>query len=182
MDSESFDRLSVGVHRLQRQVSRRGALRLVLGGSAVAVGGVTGDEAEARRGRNRRNRDRFCWFGRCWGNGGKNKNRCGGCPSGWRCRTQAHVSVCVPKNFTNCCGNICYSPGYTCCGTGLCSGGWKCCHGSGIHTCIPKGWDCNDFFRQEAGITTASGEAIPSADPISPADVPTKDKFEIEEK
>ena len=49
MDGESFDRLSVVVHRLREKASRRTALRLLLGGSAVAAGGLLVDSADARK-------------------------------------------------------------------------------------------------------------------------------------
>ena len=40
MDGESFDRLSVVVHRLRDNATRRGALGLVLGGSVAALSGL----------------------------------------------------------------------------------------------------------------------------------------------
>ena len=40
MDGSSFDKLSVSVHRLREQASRRNALRLLAGGTAAAVAGA----------------------------------------------------------------------------------------------------------------------------------------------
>jgi hypothetical protein len=53
MDGESFDRLSVVVHRLRSKATRRGALGLVVGGSIAAVSGLLADDASARS-RNKR--------------------------------------------------------------------------------------------------------------------------------
>src|SRR5215203_4669912 len=120
MDGESFDRLSVVVHRLRDKATRRGALRLVLGGSIAAVSGMLAEVADARK-RNKKNNcrgyggscssNRDCCFSncrsrRCWyGDGGR--NRCGGktCDNGWGCCKYSGVSVCVPRNYPVCCGN-----------------------------------------------------------------------------
>ena len=205
MDGESFDQLSVVVHRLRNTATRRSALGLLFGGSLAAAGTLLGEDASARKNRNRKNnncrgfgakcsRNSDCCFskcrnGRCWyggsGGGGGNKN-CGGrkCQAGWDCCKTSGVSICVPDNYPTCCGGNSYVPGYRCCGgfggacpsNGSCCGGFnqccqypnnKCCNRGGVHTCIPSGWDCDDFFRQEDsnfGIESAS--RIPSSAPI----------------
>ena len=80
MDGESFDRLSVIVHRLRNKTTRRRALGVLLSGAVAAVSGKLADDAGARD-RNRTtncrrlgrpcssNRDccsAECRHGRCW--------------------------------------------------------------------------------------------------------------------
>ena len=48
MDGESFDRLSVIVHRLRNKTTRRRALGVLLSGSVAAVSGKLADDAGAR--------------------------------------------------------------------------------------------------------------------------------------
>jgi hypothetical protein len=157
MDGEAFDRLSMVVHRLRDTATRRDAMRVLLGGSVVAATGLLGDDAEARKKKNKKskknacrrytgrcNRNRDCCNGKCrngWcyynggGGGGGGNTNCGGrrCPNGWRCQKQGGVSVCVPKGYpTYCGGNNAYVPGYQCCNGangGACPSGWKCCGG-----------------------------------------------------
>jgi hypothetical protein len=150
MDGESFDRLSVGVHRMRDRATRRGALGLLLGGSIAAVSGLLAGDTEARRrNRNKKNSNcrgfgGKCWSnkdccfskcrsGRCWyGSGGSGKH-CGGrtCPAGWGCCNSSGVSVCVPNNYPVCCGNQSFTDGFTCCGGsgGACPGGFDSCTG-----------------------------------------------------
>ncbi len=167
MDGESFDRLSVVVHRLREQASRRTALRLILGGSLAAAGALTAVDGEAKK-KNKRNKNRWrkrcrgygagcnsnrdccnggCRNGRCWytGNGGGG-GHCGGrrCPNGWVCRNQSGVHVCVPDNYpTYCGGNTWYGSGFKCCDgipNGACTVGSECCGGLGM--CCQSGWQC----------------------------------------
>jgi hypothetical protein len=201
MDGESFDRLSVVIHRLGERATRRGALGLVLGGSLTAAGGLFAEDAGAhknnkhRRNSNRKNRN--CWGGRCWNNSGR-RNQCGGrtCQNGWGCCNQGGVSVCVPNTFPVCCGNHSFSSGYSCCGgnSGACVGGlntctgqfgvccqpgWKHCQNSFSSTCIPDHWDCDRFFyqsSQSAGVEIESSEEIPTADPV---EVPAGDYIQL---
>src|SRR5687768_5243786 len=80
MDGESFDRLSVVVHRLRDRATRRGALRMLAGGAVALASGLLGDEAEARKGHNnkrhRRNNKKYCrgFGGRCY----SQRDCCGG--------------------------------------------------------------------------------------------------------
>lgn len=201
MDGESFDRLSVVVHRLGERATRRGVLGLVLGGTLTAAGSLLAEDAGAhKKHKNRRKsngKNRNCWGGRCW-NRGRHGNQCGGriCQNGWGCCNQGGVSVCVPQNFPTCCGNYGFANGYTCCGghggacfggletcTGqfgiCCQPGWKHCNNSFSSTCIPNTWDCDQFFyqsSQSAGVATESAEQIPTADP---APVPAEDWIEL---
>lgn len=204
MDGSSFDRLSVDVHRLREQASRRGALRLLLGGSLIVAAPGLAAEAHGKKKKNKKNCGRWgnnckshnkknkrCFYGYCWNWGGGGGN-CGGqrCQNGWSCRNQGGVHVCVPDYYDNYCGNnswygsnyncchgnyggACYSGGDCCGGAGLCcQSGWKCCSGS---TCIPRDWDCNDFYRQSAdGVGAESTNTIPS---MAPTPVDENDYF-----
>jgi hypothetical protein len=168
MDGESFDRLSVVVHRLRNTATRRRALGLLLSGSVAAVSGMLADDAGARD-RNRNNNCRRlgrscssnrdccssdCRHGRCWtgsggGGGGSGQKRCGGqnCQSGWRCCSSRGVSVCVPRNYPVCCGKQSFVNGYQCCGgsVGACREVNSCTGQFGI--CCQSGWKyCNSGF------------------------------------
>ena len=211
MDGKRFDRLSVVVHRLRDQASRRGALRLLLGGTAIVATGLLPDEADAKKRKKHKKRNRNkncrgygggcrsnkdccngrCRSGICWytgGGGGGGGRWCGGrrCPNGWSCRNQAGVHVCVPNDFpTYCGGNSWFGPNYICCdgipngacltggeccgGFGMCcQPGWRCCGG---RTCIPRDWDCNDFFQSAAyGDVGTESARIPTMDPAPVAD------------
>jgi hypothetical protein len=169
MDGESFDRLSVVVHRLRDKATRRGALGLMLGGSIAAASGLLTEDAGARkhnrRHKNKKNKNcrgfggtcssnRDCCFsncrsGRCW-YGGTGGNQCGGrtCQSDWRCCSSNGISVCVPRNYPVCCGNQSFVNGYTCCGGlgGACIGGIDSCTGQ-FGVCCQPGWrHCNSGF------------------------------------
>ena len=169
MDGESFDRLSVVVHRLHAKGSRRGALGLIFGGSMAAASGLLADDVDAKN-KNRRNKNRKkwhckgyggscdshgdccsskCWGGRCWNHGGRGTH-CGGrpCPADWGCCTSNGISVCVPHNFPTCCGNYGFANGYTCCGGygGACLGGLDTCTGQ-FGVCCQPGWKhCHNSF------------------------------------
>jgi hypothetical protein len=166
MDGDSFDRLSVGVHRLRDRATRRGALGLLLGGSVAAVSGLLTEDSEARR-RNRRGKNRNCRgfggrcgsskdccfsrcrFGRCWYGSGSG-SRCGGqtCDNGWGCCNFNGVSVCVPHTYPVCCGNQSFASGYHCCGGngGACLGGIDSCTGQ-FGMCCQSGWKyCSSGF------------------------------------
>jgi hypothetical protein len=170
MDGESFDRLSVVVHRLRDKATRRSALGLVLGGSAAALSGLLAQDVSAKKHKNngkkkhkncrgfgarcKSNKDccnSNCRSGRCWqGNG--SQGRCGGktCDNGWGCCTSNGVSVCVPNNYPVCCGNKSFANGYTCCGGngGACPGGINSCTGE-FGVCCQPGWrHCNSGFFQ----------------------------------
>lgn len=168
MDGDSFDRLSVIVHRLRDQASRRSAFRLLLGGALVAAGVLASDEADAKKKNRNRNRhgkrcrgygagcgsnrdccNGQCRNGRCWftnGGGGGGGRHCGGrrCPNGWFCRSQNGVHVCVPDNFpTYCGGNNWYGSDFECCDgipNGACTIGSECCGSVGM--CCQNGWQC----------------------------------------
>lgn len=130
-------------------------------------------------------RNGICWYGGNGGGGGGRK-KCGGrkCPAGWDCCKTGGVSVCVPDTYPTCCGGNSYLPGYKCCGgyggacpfdgeccgafNQCCQSGWKCCNRGGTHTCIPKNWDCDYFYRQEAGdLGIESAERVPSSAPYT---------------
>jgi hypothetical protein len=168
MDGESFDRLSVVVHRLRNKATRRGALGLVLGGSLAAVSGLLADGAGAKK-RNKngkkKNKDcrgfgakcgsnkdccySKCRSGRCW-YGSRSGNNCGGktCDNGWGCCNSNGVSVCVPNNYPVCCGNQSFVNGYTCCGGngGACLGGIDSCTGQFGFCCQPGWKHCSSGF------------------------------------
>lgn len=162
MDPDSFDRLSVVVHRLRERATRRGALGLLVGGAVAAVAAVFGDDAEAkRRGRNR-NRScrgfggscrgdgdccsRNCINNRCYNvGGGGGGRRCDGrtCPADWKCCKSGSTSVCVPNTYPTCCGGNSYVPGYLCCSGstgGACPVNQDCCGSFG--QCCQPGWKC----------------------------------------
>jgi len=167
MDGSSFDKLSVSVHRLRDQASRRGAVRLLLGGSLAAIGVGVAAESDAKKKKNKKHKNKKycrgygttcnhsgdccngkCRYGFCWydGGGGGGGGNCGGqyCPNGWRCRNQGGVHVCVPDNYGNYCGNnTWYGNNYNCCGGyygGACLTGGDCCGGAGL--CCQSGWKC----------------------------------------
>ena len=168
MDGESFDRLSVVVHRLRDKATRRGALGLVLGGSVAAVSGMLTDDAGAKkRNKNKKNSNcrgfggkcrsskdccySKCRSGRCWyGDGSGGGKHCGGrkCPAGWGCCKSSGVSVCVPHNYPVCCGNQSFANGYTCCGGsgGACLGGIDSCTGQFGVCCQPDWKYCSSGF------------------------------------
>jgi hypothetical protein len=167
MDAESFDRLSVVVHRLRAKATRRSALGFVLGGAVAAANGLLSEDAGARR-RNRKSGKNKncrgfgatcssskdccyskCRSGRCWYGGGRG-SRCGGkvCENGWRCCNFSGVSICVPRNYPVCCGNQSFANGYTCCGGsgGACLGGVDSCTGQ-FGVCCQSGWrHCSSGF------------------------------------
>ncbi|MCA9880377.1 MAG: hypothetical protein KC442_21425 [Thermomicrobiales bacterium] len=165
MDGSSFDRLSVSVHRLRGQATRRNALRLLAGGSAAALASAVVPDADAKKkhknkkykkcrnrsygGSCRNNKDCCngkCRYGICWYNGGGGgKGGCGGvrCPNGWTCRKQGPAHICSPYNYPNYCGNNTYwGNDYKCCGGNY--GGFACPWGEccGIATCCQSGWKC----------------------------------------
>jgi hypothetical protein len=170
MDGESFDRLSVVVHRLRNKATRRGALGLVLGGSLAAIGGLLTDDAGAKkRNKNSKKKNKNCRgfgakcgsnkdccyskcrSGRCW-YGSRGGNRCGGkvCDAGWGCCNFSGVSVCVPHDYPVCCGNQSFANGYTCCGGtgGACLGGVTSCTGQ-FGVCCQSGWKyCTSGFYE----------------------------------
>jgi hypothetical protein len=168
MDGSSFDKLSVSVHRLREQASRRNALRLLAGGTVAAVGGAIATETDAKKKHKNKNkkykkcRNNFyggfcngnkdccngkCRNGICWynggGGGGGGRGGCGGvrCPNGWTCRRQGPANICSPYNYPNYCGNNTYWNGnYKCCGfSGIACPSGECC---GIATCCQVGWRC----------------------------------------
>ncbi|MCA9862055.1 MAG: hypothetical protein R2853_04100 [Thermomicrobiales bacterium] len=157
MDGSSFDKLSVSVHRLREQASRRNALRLLAGGTAAAVAGAIVTEADAKKKKHKKNKYknkykkcRNNWYGGfcngnkdccngkcrngiCWYNGGGGgRGGCGGvrCPNGWSCRKQGTVHICSPYNYPNYCGNNTYWTDNN-----------NCCSGYAGGAC-PVGWEC----------------------------------------
>ena len=166
MDGSSFDKLSVSVHRLREQASRRNALRLLAVGAVAAVGGAVVTGTDAKKNKNKKykkcrnnwyggfcNGNKDCCNGKCrngicWynGGGGGGNGGCGGvrCPNGWTCRKQGPAHICSPNNYPNYCGNNTYWNGnYRCCNGGYggvaCPYGRECC---GIATCCQAGWRC----------------------------------------
>jgi hypothetical protein len=164
MDGETFDRLSVQLQRLREQATRRGALRLLLGGSLAAAISLPVEQSEAKN-KNRKNKYNKCrGYGAfcdshhdCCGNncinnhcypghgGGGNGSNCNGlnCPNGWGCQRNGSVYVCVPNNYDRCCGGYCYGSSYNCCngnygGVG-CPIGWECC---GFNQCCGDNQHC----------------------------------------
>jgi hypothetical protein len=158
MDGSSFDKLSVSVHRLREQASRRNALRLLLGGAAAAATGVavsTDTDAKKKK-KNKKYKKKYrkcrnnfyggfcngnkdccngkCRNGICWynGGGGGGGRRCGGtrCPKGWKCRKQGPANICTPNNYPNYCGNNTYW-----------NNNYHCCSGYAGGAC-PAGWEC----------------------------------------
>jgi hypothetical protein len=208
MDGESFDRLSVVVHRLGERATRRGALGLILGGSLTGIGNLLAENAGAHKknnkhNKNNKNKNKNCWGGRCsnncwWGGCGNGGGQtCGGriCQNGWDCCNQSGVSVCVPNNYPVCCGNYSFSNGYSCCGgnggaclggintcTGqfgtCCQPGWKHCY-NGSSTCIPDYWDCDQFFYQSSQNAGISTESAESIPTSDPIAVPAGDWIEL---
>lgn len=166
MDGESFDRLSIVIHRLRDKATRRSALGLALGGSVAAVSGLLAEDAGARH-RNQAKNDcrgfggpcssnRDCCYskcrsGRCW-HGRARRKRCGGrnCPSGWGCCSSSGISLCVPRKYPVCCGSQSFVNGYTCCGGsgGACLGGVDSCTGQ-FGVCCQSGtrYCTSGFFK-----------------------------------
>jgi hypothetical protein len=195
MDGESFDRLSVAVHRLRDQATRRGALRLLLGGSVAAVTGLAVDETEARKRRHKKRRkgckgfggrcngSRDCCDGRCRngfcfpgnGGGGGGNGCCRGFPNDYRCCRFNGVDICVPRNDVRCNdGDFCPNGWETCGFNGpvrdCCSPDTHCCRDDfGGHFCLNDMFDCDDFFdtnSQSADSATASNRDEAVSDPI----------------
>ena len=173
MDGESFDRLSVVVHRLRDKATRRSALGLLLGGSVAAAGALMSDDAAARKNKNRKkdncrgfgakcSRNSDCCFskcrnGRCWyggGGGGGGGSRCNGqrCPSGWECCRLSGVDVCVPRNHPTCFNNGICPVGWRTCGfngpvRNCCGPNERCCSSNGFNNvCLNEFFSCDDFF------------------------------------
>lgn len=159
MDGSSFDKLSVTVHRLREQATRRNALRLLLGGTAAAVGGVIASqsESEAKKKNKKKKNCRSgyggqcnsnkdccngnCRNGRCWyngnGNGNGNGNNggryCNGvrCVDGWRCCYFQGYQRCLPDYHA------------ACTGSGICPNTWNTCGWNGsIRQCCGLGQQC----------------------------------------
>jgi hypothetical protein len=185
MDGESFDRLSVIVHRLREKATRRGALRLLLGGSVAAAAGSLAGETEARRRRRNLRRgckgfggrcdsSRDCCSGRCRNGfcfpdgGGGGGNRCNGqrCPNGWDCCRFSGVDVCVPRNHPSCFNNGFCPFRWQPCGfngpvRNCCSPETHCCHDGNRDFCLNDFFDCEDFFfdSNRSGVSSESRSA-----------------------
>jgi hypothetical protein len=187
MDGASFDRLSVVVHRLRDQATRRGALRLLVGGSIAAVIGPEIDDTEAHKRHRHKKRHKNCkgFGGRCNGNGGCCNGRCingfcfpgngggggggggNGCcrgfPNDYQCCRFNGVDICVHRNDFRCNGNICGFGRQ--CGLTCCQQDYQCCD-SGRGLCCPdfSGWHCGDIaceFHQDADATGAPQDTMP---------------------
>jgi hypothetical protein len=158
MDGSSFDKLSVSIHRLREQASRRNALRLLAGGTVAAVAGAIATETDAKKkkkhkkhkkkncrngfgGRCNSNRDccngrcrnGFCWYTGNGGGGGNGGQRCNGvrCPNGWRCCYFQGWQRCLPETHA------------ACTGSGECPFTWDTCGWNGsIRKCCGVGQKC----------------------------------------
>ncbi len=208
MDGETFDRLSVGVHRLRERVTRRGALGVLLGGTLAAVG-LSADETDARRRRRKKKKgckgfggrcssNRDCCNGRCQGRvcfpngggGGGGGNRCNGqrCPDGWECCQQwaSGVDVCVPRNHPSCFNNGECPFTWDHCGWNgpireCCSPDQRCCDDNfGDPICISDFFDCDDFFDRSGRVDGASAESDDSIQSSDPIPVTEIDPAEFE--
>ena len=198
MDGSSFDKLSVSVHRLREQATRRKALRLLLGGTAAAaIGSVLTSESEANKkrcrsgygGRCNSNKDCCngrCRNGRCWytggGDGGGNTGDryCNGvrCASGWRCCSFQGIKRCLPRDHAACIGSgECPFTWDTCGWNGsirqCCGVGQHCCYWNSLnrYICLPDGANCNDFSRS-AGVESESISSVEGAsEPIQVTEI-----------
>ena len=164
MDGETFDRLSVAVHRLRDGATRRQALRAVAaGGTAGLLTRLRAGEAEAACvGR----RDRCSRGGQFCGH----RDRDVGCDRLPRhCRRDGER--CCGRDGTGCAADCDCCRGFACdggrcrsgdgdgggrrCGGVPCRRGWSCCRFRGVARCIdrdhlhccrggicPRGWDC----------------------------------------
>ena len=199
MDGSSFDKLSVNVHRLREQASRRNALRLLAGGAVAAVGGIVAghSDSEAKRKKNCRsgyggrcnsNKDCCngkCRNGRCWytgnGNGGGNNGGryCNGvrCVDGWRCCYFQGYQRCLPETHAACIGSgECPNTWDTCGWNGsirqCCGVGQQCCYSNTFNNyiCLSDQVDCDDFNRT-AEVAGKSRSAFEASDPIPVTDI-----------
>lgn len=131
MDGEAFDRLTMAVHRLRDQATRRNALRLLFGGAAVAAVGLPAEDAEARRKKRRRKKNKrrkkcVNYGARC----NNNKHCCDG-----KCkRFNGGLKFCMPKG-----GGGGGGGGNKRCGGQRCRNGEECCRFNGVKLCLPKG-------------------------------------------
>lgn len=201
MDGDSFDRLSVVVNRLREKASRRDALRLLLGGSAVAAGGLLVESADARKKNKNKNKkcrgfggrcgsNRDCCNGQCRngfcfpssGNGGGNGGRCNGrfCPSGQRCCRLNGFDVCVYDNHPFCFNNTCPSGWERCGGAFQCCGPDQQCCSNG--RCCPdlSGWSCGDIACEFDSNNRSAGEAIETTPFEDPTDFSEADSADLE--
>ena len=144
MDGEAFDRLSMVVHRLRDQATRREAVRtLAAGGIAGLLAGLAAKDASAacvsRRQRCARDRE-------CCGNPDRNIV-CDPLPSscdrsGERCcgrhdaRCSSRCDCC--QGFTCSSSGRCQSSddGGESCGGAICERDWTCCRIGGVSRCI----------------------------------------------
>jgi hypothetical protein len=199
MDGSSFDKLSVSVHRLREQASRRNALRLLLGGAA-AVSGILASqpESEAKKkkkkrrkrcrtgygGRCKSNRDCCngkCRNGICWykpgGGGGNGGRNCNGvrCPNGWRCCNFQGFRRCLPNNHPACIGyGECPFAWETCGWNGsirhCCGLNQRCCYSNSLNQHICLPDTANcDNFNRSAEIESEAMEGV--SDPIPVTDI-----------
>lgn len=189
MDGDSFDRLSVGVHRLREGVTRRGAMGVLFGGLLAAVG-VNADETDARRRRRKKKKkgckgfggrcssNRDCCNGRCQGRfcfpngGGGGGSNCGGrrCPAGQRCCRLNGFDICVFDNDPRCFNDTCPIGWERCGGAFQCCGPDQQCCNNG--RCCPdaRGWHCGNIACEFRGDDRAAGEpeeTRPFEDPIT---------------
>lgn len=133
MDGEAFDRLSVAVHRLREQATRRNALRLLAGGAAVAATGLSIDDTNAKRRKKNKNKNKK-----------RKKCRNNNWWNGWGGRCRKNKDCCYGK----CRNGICWNTGGGGGGGGKkrcngvrCPSGWKCCKRwqDGVKVCAPPG-------------------------------------------
>jgi hypothetical protein len=198
MDGTSFDRLSVIVHRLRDQSTRRGALRLLLGGSVAAASGLVATETDAKK-KNKRwkkcrgyggrcNGNKNCCNGKCIngfcfprrGGGGGGKN-CGGqrCPNNYRCCRFNGINMCLPWNHPACFGAGECLAGWDPCGWNgpvrtCCSPDTHCCvNNFGQRICLSDFFDCNDFFSSE--VQSAQSATDPNGNPAVTEPIPATD-------
>jgi hypothetical protein len=132
MDGKSFDRLSVGVHRLREQASRRGAFRLLLGGSLAAVGVGVAAEADAKHKNKNKHKNKKH----------KNKNRYNKNCRGYGTTCRSHNDCCNGS----CRNGFCFyngggGGGGGNCGNQYCPNGWRCRNQGGVQVCVPDNFD-----------------------------------------
>jgi hypothetical protein len=196
MDGSSFDKLSVAVHRLREQASRRNALRLLAGGAVAAVGGAIATETDAKKKKNKnKNKNKYnkkykkcrnnfyggfcngnkdccngkCRNGVCWYNGGGGGGN-GGC-GGVRCPNGWTCRKQGPAHICSPYNNPIYCGNNT-----YWESNYNCCYGYAGGAC-QAGWKCcngrtciPNHWNCNDFFQSAEigGESIPTMEPFAP--------------